>query len=112
MCTPGLRRGWEGDEAVFAALALGDPAAAGVEVDVGDPDPDELGDPDPGVQQGRDQDAVAGAAGFPDGAVERADFGFGGHVGQLLGSGGDLDVQLGARCRNTAPERQRNDGWR
>jgi hypothetical protein len=35
-----LERGGEGDDAVFAALALGDPDAAGVEVDVGDPDPD------------------------------------------------------------------------
>jgi hypothetical protein len=31
----------------LATLALGDPDAAGVEVDVGDPDPNELGDPDP-----------------------------------------------------------------
>jgi hypothetical protein len=50
----------------FAALALGDPDAAGVEIDVGDPDPDELGDPD-SVEQGLYQDDVAGAAGFPDG---------------------------------------------
>ena len=79
-----LNAGREWDDAVFAALALGDPDAAGVEVDVGDADPDELGDPDPGVEQGLDQDDVAGAAGFPDGVVERADPGFGAHVGQLL----------------------------
>jgi hypothetical protein len=35
----------EGDDAVFAAFALGDPDAASAEVDVGEPDPDELGDP-------------------------------------------------------------------
>jgi len=42
-----LERGGERDDAVFAALAPGDADAAGVEVDVGDLDPDELGDPDP-----------------------------------------------------------------
>lgn len=84
----------ERDDAVFTALALGDPDAAGVEVDVGNPDPYQLVDPDPGVQQGLDQYDVAGPAGFPDGVVERADLGFGRHVGQLLGRAGDLDAQF------------------
>ena len=53
----------ERDDAVLAAHAPGDADPAGVEVDVGEPDPDELGDPDPGVEQGLDQDDVSGAAG-------------------------------------------------
>jgi hypothetical protein len=82
-----LERGQDGHDAVFAALAMDDADAAGVEVDVGEPDPDELGDPDAGVEQGLDQDDVAGAAGFPDGVVKRADLGFGGHVRELLRDG-------------------------
>src|SRR5262245_65947836 len=68
-----LERSGEGHDAVFAVLALGDADPAGVEVDVGDTDPDELGDPDPGVQQGLDPHDVAGVAGFPAGVIAPAD---------------------------------------
>jgi hypothetical protein len=44
--------GGEGHVAVLGTPALGDPDAAAVKVHVGEPDPDELGDPDPRVEQG------------------------------------------------------------
>ena len=78
----------------WSQARLGDADAAGVEVDVGEPDPDEFGDADAGVEQGFDQDDVAGAAGFPHGVVERSDFGFGGHVGQLLRRAGNFGAQF------------------
>ena len=82
-----LECGREWHDAVLAALALGDPDAAGVEVDVGDADPDELGDPDPGVEQGLDEHDVVGPASFPDGVIEGADLGFG-EGGRRLSSDG------------------------
>jgi hypothetical protein len=97
-----LESGGEGDDAVFAALALGDPDAAGIEVDVSDPDPDELGNPDAGVEQGLDEDDVAGAAGFPDGVVERADLASVGTYGSFLGALVTSTPSSPRRCRNTS----------
>jgi hypothetical protein len=87
----------EGDDAVLAALATGDADAAGVEVDVVDADRDQLGDPDPGVEQRLDQHDVATAASLPDRPVVAADLFLGGHVGQCLRLPGNLDVELGAQ---------------
>jgi hypothetical protein len=52
--------GGEGDGAVLAAFAVGDADAAAVEGDVVEADGDEFGDADPGVEQGLDEDDVAG----------------------------------------------------
>ena len=92
-----LEGGGEGDDAVLAALALGDPDAAAVEVDVVEADADQFADPHAGVEQGLDEDDVAGPAGLPDDLVVAADLGFGGDVGQFLGLARDLDAQLGAQ---------------
>jgi hypothetical protein len=54
----------EGHDAIFAALAVGDPDAGGVQVDVVEADGDEFGAPDSGVEQGLDQHYVAAAPGL------------------------------------------------
>ncbi|MFZ0117991.1 MAG: hypothetical protein WA731_22720 [Pseudonocardiaceae bacterium] len=89
-----FERSGEGDVAVFAAFALGDADAAGVEVDVVDADLGEFGDADAGVEQGLDEHDVAGAPRGPHGLVVAADLVLAGHVGKLGGGGGDLDVEF------------------
>jgi len=89
--------GRERDEAILAAFAEVDPDAVGVEVDVVQAQCDELGDPDPGVEQRLDQHDVAGAAGLPHRLVVAADLVLSGDVGQRFGLPGDLDVELGAQ---------------
>jgi hypothetical protein len=92
-----LERGGEGDVAVFAAFAVGDANAAGVQVDLADPDRDELGDADPGVEQDLDQHDVPAPPRGPHRLVIAADLGLGGRMGQLGRAGGDLDAKLVAQ---------------
>jgi hypothetical protein len=68
-----------------------------VQVDVGDPDPNQLGDADTGVHEGADQHDVAGAAAAPYLGVEGAQLLFGRDERQLLRGGGNRNVELGAQ---------------
>jgi hypothetical protein len=98
-----LERRGERHDAVLGPLALGDADAAGVEVDVGDADPDQFGHPHAREQQGLDQHDVLTPPTGPHHLVVAAVLGLGEDVGQPLRLPLHVHLQLGARrCRNTA----------
>jgi hypothetical protein len=90
-----LERRRERHHPVLAPLALGDADPAGIEVDVVEPDGDELGDAHAGIEQGLDEHDVAPTL-LPHRLVVAADLGLGGDIGQALGFALDLHVQFGA----------------